>query len=66
MSKLITIILLTASAASAQDLYLSQGAEVTKIEAVKLLLRDRGVKVMRCYEVELTDKVTLRKRKVVK
>lgn len=42
---------------------LDDGQKVSKVEATKSLLLNDGATVWNCYQVELTDKLTLKKRK---
>ena len=44
----------------ANEVYLIKGQEKTKIEAIKTLIQNPNELVMRCKQVELTDKVTLK------
>lgn len=41
----------------------SAGNKITKIEASKTLLMDKGARVWRCAEVEMSEKMTLVRKK---
>lgn len=46
--------------AKADSIYIVDGKVVSKLEAIKILLRDKEKLVQQCAPVELTDKATLR------
>lgn len=47
-----------------KDFYLNDQQQViTKTQAMKALLMDGQTRVLKCYEVELSDKVTIRRKK---
>ena len=54
------IFMLTISQA---DNYVSEGKNLTKMEAVKLLLELPNQVINRCYQVKLNDKLNLVKKK---
>jgi len=46
------------------DIYMdAKMQEISKRQAARILLANSKEKVLRCYEVEMTDKLTLKKRK---
>lgn len=61
---LVVIVLGTLSTLAHADdtLYIYQGKDIGKTEAVKLLLKDPKADVIKGQHVELTDKLTFRKR----
>lgn len=62
------LVFLISNTALAADVYInkSTGKELTKVEAAKLLLTQPNTTVVRCSEVELSDKLTIRKKKAPK
>lgn len=55
---------LRAKAEQMAEIFLdSHKNEVTKMQVMKSLLNDRSAVFFRCYQVEISDKLTLRKRK---
>ena len=57
------LILSFAFACAGGDVFLgSDGKFMTKIEVVKALLKDPGLKIDRCHPVKLSDKMTVVKK----
>lgn len=56
----VSIALALAVPAHAEQLYQYQGKTITKVEAVKILLKNPGSEVQKACRAELTDKMTLR------
>lgn len=53
-----------AKAQSISEFFMDEsGKRMSKLEATKELIVDGTASVYRCYEVEMSDKLTLRKRK---
>ena len=63
MLSVIVGVVFMCSWAEAQETWLLSGKPVSKVEAIKALIVDRGADVQRCQPQELTDKVTLRVKK---
>lgn len=64
---MLTIALIASSiTANAETTYVINGKSVTKLEALRVLLKDSNASVQRCADIELTDKATLKNKKVVK
>lgn len=50
--------------ATANEVYVSEGKEVTKLEAMRLLIvSENKANVQRCYKVEMSEKGGIRKAK---
>lgn len=48
---------------AANETYQIDQKQISKFEAIRILIANPETRVLRCTEVELTDKVTLRSRK---
>ena len=64
MKKLLFAIIASPLIANAQAVFILNGKEISKLEAVKTLLNQPKAKVIKCNEVELSDKATLKNKKV--
>jgi len=52
------------SIAETLEFYLdAAGNKITKVEAAKALILENTESVYRCYQVEMSDKLTIRKKK---
>ena len=60
-SLILGAILLSAALAQAESYY-HNGKEVTKLSAIKQLINEPSAQIMRCNDVMLTDKATLKNR----
>lgn len=60
---LLALATLIAAGQSRAETLTHQGQEIARIEALRLLLANPNAKVLRCNEVELTEKATLRNKK---
>lgn len=60
---LLALATLIAAGQSRAETFTHQGQEIARIEALRLLLANPNAKVLRCNEVELTEKATLRNKK---
>ena len=56
-------IMLMGAWAEAQETWLVGGTPVSKVEALKAKILDRGADVVRCQPQELTEKLTLKAKK---
>ena len=56
-------IMLMGAWAEAQETWLVGGKPVSKVEALKAKILDRGADVVRCQPQELTEKLTLKAKK---
>lgn len=46
------------------DIFLNEKKEeMTAVQAARALIHDKNVRIYRCSEIELTEKLTLRKKK---
>ena len=63
---ILTALLCASSQALAVDTYTVKGKTgQSKLQALSALIKDPGARVQRCYDVEITEKATLRKTKKV-
>lgn len=56
-------VMLMGAWAQAQETWLVGGKPVSKVEALKAKIMDRGADVVRCQPQELTEKLTLKAKK---
>ena len=54
------------SISHAESTYQVSGKQATKLEALTALIKDRGADVVKCSSQELTDKATMKNKKVTK
>lgn len=66
MKNVVAILVIVSSMAKAEQLFIVNGKTSTKIEAVKTLMQNPRAKVQKACDVELTDKLTLKCKKIVK
>lgn len=63
---LILTTLTIADVSRAQEHYLIEGKQGSKVEALRALINDSHANVTKCSQVELSEKATLRTKKKVK